>query len=317
MPLQAAFQGEPKLMVTATSSSPHLSRVNRWDYAAIGLLALTGFALSYDALRQTAQAIHVRGALTYVYPLIIDGFIAYSVRALLILRTAPLAARAYVWALFLSSTTASVWANILHAVRLNQQALDTIDRLHLGDTAVGILSMIAPLALAGAVHLGIITSRHNTPDMTTVTGTDVDLHEMPASDSGQHHRPTEAGSTASSRRSLTEADADDQLAERPEGPGALTADREEPADHSPPGRGSGEAGEGRPVGRPPAATMNALLTIGRQAWTQAGRLSRSVVADAIRARSLSVSSDRLTAVMDALRAEQDTAHQADGQLALS
>ncbi|MFJ9445452.1 DUF2637 domain-containing protein [Kitasatospora sp. NPDC101235] len=151
---------------TLDRTAPTSSRVTGWDFAAIGLLAIAGFALSYDALRQMAIAIHVRSLLTYVFPLIIDGFIAYSVRALLILRTAPLTARAYVWLLFGASTTASIWANVLHAVRLNQQTLAVTGYLHLSDLSVGILSAVAPLALAGSVHLGIITARHTNPTAT-------------------------------------------------------------------------------------------------------------------------------------------------------
>lgn len=67
-----------------------------------------------------AVAIHIRGFLTYLFPLVIDGFIAYGIRALLVLRDAPLRARLYVWTLFGTATAASIWANALHAVRLNE-----------------------------------------------------------------------------------------------------------------------------------------------------------------------------------------------------
>lgn len=108
-----------------------------------------------------ASAIHVRGFLTFLFPLVIDGFIAYGVRALLVLRTATLAARCYVWLLFGTATAASIWANALHAVRLNQQQ-PTGGGLRLGDLTVGILSTLAPLALAGAVHLYILIARRVT-----------------------------------------------------------------------------------------------------------------------------------------------------------
>ncbi|MFF2954992.1 DUF2637 domain-containing protein, partial [Kitasatospora sp. NPDC057965] len=130
-----------------------------WDVAAIGALGTAGFALSYDALEQMARAIHIRGQLSYLFPVVIDGFTAYGVRALMILREAPWTARAYTWALFAGATGTSVWANAVHAVRLNEQTVGQ-EVLRLGDTVVGGLSMIAPLALAGAVHLGIIASRH-------------------------------------------------------------------------------------------------------------------------------------------------------------
>ncbi|AJC55002.1 hypothetical protein GZL_02411 [Streptomyces sp. 769] len=122
-------------------------------------LGFAGCALSYDALQQMAVAIHIRGFLTYLFPLVIDGFIAYGVRALLVLSKAPRRARLYVWTLFGTATAASIWANALHAVRLNQQTTHT--GLRLGDTVVAVLSTLAPLALAGAVHLYILITRHH------------------------------------------------------------------------------------------------------------------------------------------------------------
>jgi hypothetical protein len=138
-----------------------------WDRAAIVALGTAGCALSYDALQQMAVAIHVRGFLTYLFPLVIDGFIAYGVRALVVLRAAPLGARAYVWTLFGTATAASIWANALHAVRLNEQHTTT-GRLRLGDTTVGVLSTLAPLALAGAVHLYILIARRVTEETVPV-----------------------------------------------------------------------------------------------------------------------------------------------------
>jgi hypothetical protein len=132
-----------------------------WDRAAITILGGAGCALSYDALQQMAIAIHVRPALTYLFPAVIDGFIAYGIRALLVLHTAPFRARLYIWTLFTTATAASIWANALHAIRLNQQTHTT--GLHLDDTTVGILSTLAPLALAGAVHLHILITRHEPP----------------------------------------------------------------------------------------------------------------------------------------------------------
>nr|WP_272923941.1 DUF2637 domain-containing protein [Streptomyces sp. SID3343] len=128
------------------------------------MLGAAGFALSYDALRQMAQAVHVRGPLTLLFPLLIDGFIAYGIRALLVLRTAPLAARIYAWSLFGSATAASIWANALHAVRLNEWSDPATGGLRLGDATVGVLSTLAPLALAGAVHLYILIARATGPD---------------------------------------------------------------------------------------------------------------------------------------------------------
>ncbi|MFF7262234.1 DUF2637 domain-containing protein [Streptomyces sp. NPDC008159] len=146
-----------------TTAVPMPARMTGWDRAAIVALGAAGSALSYDALQQMAVAIHVRGFLTYLFPLVIDGFIAYGVRALVVLRAAPLGARAYVWTLFGTATAASIWANALHAVRLNEERM-TSGRLRLGDTTVGILSTLAPLALAGAVHLYILIARRVTEE---------------------------------------------------------------------------------------------------------------------------------------------------------
>ncbi|WP_431952273.1 DUF2637 domain-containing protein [Actinacidiphila sp. bgisy167] len=143
------------------STAPETTHTTRWDRAVVIALGGAGCALSYDALQQMAVAIHVRGFLTYLFPLVIDGFIAYGVRALLVLRDAPLRARLYVWTLFGTATAASIWANALHAVRLNEESPRT-DGLRLGDTVVAALSTIAPLALAGAVHLYILIARRAT-----------------------------------------------------------------------------------------------------------------------------------------------------------
>ncbi|GAA3828236.1 DUF2637 domain-containing protein [Streptomyces phyllanthi] len=150
--------------MTVASTSTALGA---WDRAAIVTLGGAGCALSYDALQQMAVAIHVRGLLTYLFPAVIDGFIAYGVRALILTRTAPLRARLYVWTLFGTATAASIWANALHAIRLNQLDQTTASGLRLGDATVGLLSTIAPLALAGAVHLYILIARHPRPDQRT------------------------------------------------------------------------------------------------------------------------------------------------------
>ncbi|MEU3322205.1 DUF2637 domain-containing protein [Streptomyces sp. NPDC006785] len=141
-----------------TTSTPKTAHISPWDRAVVIALGGAGCALSYDALQQMAVAIHVRGLLTFAFPLVIDGFIAYGVRALLVLRDAPLRARLYVWTLVGTATAASIWANALHAVRINQDAVAGTG-LRLGDTVVAVLSTIAPLALAGAVHLYILIAR--------------------------------------------------------------------------------------------------------------------------------------------------------------
>ncbi|MFE3167933.1 DUF2637 domain-containing protein [Streptomyces sp. NPDC059224] len=156
----------------------------------IALLAVFAFALSYDALRQMGVAIHIRGLLTYAFPLVIDGFIAVGVGALLMLRTAPWYSRLYVWLLVGAATMTSIWANAIHAVRLNQQARQG-NGLRLDDLTVGGLSAIAPLALAGAVHLYIVIHHHPAPDPSGPQATDGS--EMPAPQLADLERITSGG----------------------------------------------------------------------------------------------------------------------------
>ncbi|MEW1674904.1 DUF2637 domain-containing protein [Streptomyces noursei] len=137
----------------------NLRGVTSWDRSAIILLGAAGFAFSYDALRQIALAIHARENLSYLFPVFIDGFIAYGVRAIVLLRHQRFAARLYAWFLFLSATGASLGANALHAITLNDSPQAGRSALHLADSVVGVLSMLAPLALAGSVHLYIVMAR--------------------------------------------------------------------------------------------------------------------------------------------------------------
>ncbi|OSC75617.1 hypothetical protein B5180_06675 [Streptomyces sp. BF-3] len=167
----------------------------------VALLAVAAFALSYDALRQMAAASHIHRALTYAFPLVIDGFIAIGIGALLVLRTAPLRARLYVAGLVGIATATSIWANVLHAVRLNQQARQ--GGLALDDITVGVISAIAPLALAGAVHLYLLVQRrptHTEPieeaghdvAATSEAKADEDVAQVPAEEVAQPRTPPAA-----------------------------------------------------------------------------------------------------------------------------
>ncbi|PKV84251.1 DUF2637 domain-containing protein [Streptomyces sp. TLI_146] len=202
-------------MTHRTTAHPAVAPVGFWDRLAIVVLGLAGCALSYDALQQMAVAIHIRGFLTYLFPLVIDGFIAYGVRALLVLSEAPLRARLYVWVLFGTATAASIWANALHAVRLNQQTVRS--GLQLGDTVVAVLSTLAPLALAGAVHLYILITRYHPAD------------QDPAETPTDHPAVRGAtGSTGHLRSDHTKVDHGDGQATHngpPEGSGPVGADQ--------------------------------------------------------------------------------------------
>ncbi|PGH49696.1 DUF2637 domain-containing protein [Streptomyces sp. Ru87] len=324
-------------------------RISGWDRAAIVALGGAGCALSYDALQQMAIAIHVRGILTFLFPLVIDGFIAYGVRALLVLRTAPLASRCYVWMLFGTATAASIWANALHAVRLNQQQPNG-ERLRLGDLTVGVLSTLAPLALAGAVHLYILIARRVAEAADTgqpeTPGVRVDRLDAGRPDTAVRRGEERPVPVTAERRTALSGGPAPAVGVRPD---TAWPDTGEPADREQVSGRSGDSTEpesehigrscdlgGQPVKRPapvtalpaaepPAATPDTggptsnvtgdrgpgratdeqLLVIGRQAVTEAGNLTRQIVRNAIRSHGHTIGNDRLTVLMQHLRAETD------------
>ncbi|OLZ72842.1 hypothetical protein AV521_07715 [Streptomyces sp. IMTB 2501] len=335
------------------ASAPSTAHVTGWDRAVVIALGGAGCALSYDALQQMAVAIHVRGLLTFLFPLVIDGFIAYGIRALLVLRDAPLRARLYVWTLFGTATAASIWANALHAVRLNEENTRATG-LRLGDTVVAVLSTIAPLALAGAVHLYILIARgpvkdsdrsdrddlgqaghpgqperiaitrtdragqqqpqpgqvsagqpvtaltdrprlsldKQTPDARTLTG-----DSAPADSSSpdtSHHDRASKGADLGGQPDTTPAVSDRQAVTEP-----VTGHPDNLPPVTPPpvtDRAPRTTGDRRPD-----PDTEELLEIARSAVRAEDKLTRKVVAQAIRGQQIPLSSDTLTALMVQLR----------------
>ncbi|MFD4025418.1 DUF2637 domain-containing protein [Streptomyces sp. NPDC058576] len=334
------------------------AHVSGWDRAAVVALGGAGCALSYDALQQMAVAIHIRGFLTFAFPLVIDGFIAYGIRALLVLRDAPLRARLYVWTLFGTATAASIWANALHAVRINQEMVAGTG-LRLGDAVVAVLSTTAPLALAGAVHLYILIARGRVEDTDRqslgqpgylgqtdpgdapeVTQTDrageqrsavgqvksgqsvtalTDRLPLSPTDEDTATRSVTGDSTpTTSGQSVT--DHRDRSHGAPDLPGQAdmgrtVADRPDSAAPVGDGQGSPAAVSAPPVTSPPVTDRAArptgdrrpdpdteeLLKIARSAVRAEDKLTRKVVAQAIRGQQIPLSSDTLTALMAQLR----------------
>ncbi|MEU9129232.1 DUF2637 domain-containing protein [Kitasatospora sp. NPDC048540] len=309
--------------IPGTRTAP--ARATAWDRLAVALLGVIGFILSYDALRQMAAATHVRGPLTYLFPIIVDGFIAYGVRALLVLRDARWPARAYAWTLFAGATATSVWANALHAIRLNQLPAAS-SGLKLGNTVVGALSTLAPLALAGAVHLYILIARHG---HTTTDSEQVDpAHDersadpVPA-DHGTDVQPEQAQDRSDENALLTLLSAAGLLPDEWSGalPGPQSAEVDEPIGTrdapvggqsepaSPPDDSRAEepatAAQDKPIGRPPGAPMEQLVEIGLQAAIAHGRLNRAIVEKAVREAGLPLGSTRFTELMKKLRLAWD------------
>ncbi|MET8324767.1 DUF2637 domain-containing protein [Streptomyces sp. NPDC005181] len=244
----------------------------------VALLAVAAFALSYDALRQMAAASHIHRTLTYAFPLVIDGFIAIGIGALLILRTAPLSSRLYVSALVGIATATSIWANVLHAIRLNQQARHT--GLALDDITVGVISAIAPLALAGAVHFYLLVARRPTTP---------DSHNSKGHNANNGHKAT-SGNTDSATAPPPATKASD-VAEPATKQVAETA-------HQP----------GKPRGHQPSVSLEQAIDIGRTASLgRAGRVSRRNVEKAIRDKGFGISRSRLDEVKNLLQDELDKA----------
>ncbi|MFE9597159.1 DUF2637 domain-containing protein [Streptomyces hokutonensis] len=334
------------------TSAPRTAYITGWDRAVVIALGGAGCALSYDALQQMAVAIHVRGLLTYLFPLVIDGFIAYGIRALLVLRDAPLRARFYVWTLFGSATAASIWANALHAVRLNEEAASATG-LRLGDTVVAVLSTIAPLALAGAVHLYILIARGpvkgsdrevlgqaDQPEGIAVTRTDrVGQHEPQAGQvsAGQpvtaltdrprlsldkqtlgRRSPIGDSATAVNGNQVTgENGQSHEAADQPGQPDTAPSVTDSPIGTTPVTGNQDTLVPltDRPVTPPPVTDRDLrtttdrrsdpdteeLLKIARSAVRAEDKLTRKVVAQAIRGQQIPLSSDTLTALMAQLR----------------
>ncbi|WP_030740477.1 DUF2637 domain-containing protein [Streptomyces sp. NRRL S-31] len=258
----------------------------------VALVGTIGFALSYDALRQMAVAIHVRGVLTYAFPLVIDGFIAIGVAALLILRTAPWRSRLYVWALVGIATITSIWANALHAVRLNQQAHTA--GFHLDDVTVGALSAIAPLALAGAVHLDLVIRRHPARHVEEAAATK--SHNAPGH--GHNHTDsTEPNPPSEGDAGLPEHAGMPDVAGHPSD--VLRDAVNVPQARKPLATAEGHERDG---------TLDELLTIARSApLGRGGRASRRNIEAAIRDAGFPIGKDRLTQIKDRVQTELDQA----------
>ncbi|WP_406469378.1 DUF2637 domain-containing protein [Streptomyces hirsutus] len=269
-------------------------RGSRTVRAGIVLLAAVGFTLSYDALRQMAVAIHVRGLLTYLFPLVIDGFIAIGVIALLLLRTAPLRSRLYVWTLVGGATVTSIWASTLHAIRLNERT-----RLYLDNATVGALSAIAPLALAGAVHLHIVINRHLTADATaaepptTTQGAEPPTRTRrptppPTAPNRQGRQQQQAEGTATATAGATPPEAARKAApETPESPSPAL---------------------GRASRRRSTVPEAELLATARTLGAKAGRVSRPALEQEIRAKGYTIRKDLAQEAANTVTAELASAN---------
>ncbi|MHA6762003.1 DUF2637 domain-containing protein [Streptacidiphilus sp. PAMC 29251] len=289
-------------------------RATWWDQAAIILLGLAGCALSYDALRQMATAVHVRPQLTYLFPVVIDGFIAYGVRALLVLRQAPLPARLYAWALFITATAASIWANGLHALDLNQPGTTA---LHLDDTTVTILSAIAPLA--GATHLHILITRYgNTdPTRTALTRTTAEVPDQqpaptePPAQRGTRQPPLTGTNPAPETGDLRDADLATPLTDTAATSGAPSEfhQGEHQDEHNDTGQGMKQGSVPRALaqgGRPPMATLERLADVIAAAHPDPDQITRDSARKALTESGVGAATHRVTEAIALVRSAART-----------
>jgi hypothetical protein len=259
--------------------------------AGIAVLAAVAFALSYDALRQMAVAIHIRGLLTYTFPLVIDGFIAIGIGAQLMLRTAPRVSRFYVGTLIALATGVSIVANAVHAIRLNQQTRP--NGLHLDNATVGALSALAPLALASAVRLYLVIRRHPTPHPQEANATE--SHNPVGRSHNGAGGPETAGpdDEAPSVAVPTVADVADACA-------YVASDDIEAA---PTAHSSGE-----PLEHEPGEVSEDRLAIARTApLGRGGRASRRHIEGTFRGQGLSIGRNEADQLKSILQAELDEA----------
>ncbi len=229
------------------------------------------------------------------------------------------------WLLFGAATGTSLWANALHAVRLNQQS--TTAGLRLGDTVVAVLSTIAPLALAGAVHLYILLARgpvspadrtgrtdRNTEGDLGQTGATAALTEPVTELTGNADNALAALGQPDNGLSVSEATAP-PVTDRTVRPELTVAEPVTVTEAADPAVS--------PAAAPPVTDRTdrvsadrsddrdteALLEIANKAVQEANnRLTRQIVAQAIRGSNRTLSSDTLTQLMAQLREQQRQNH---------
>ncbi|MDN5685847.1 MAG: DUF2637 domain-containing protein [Brachybacterium sp.] len=201
--------------------------------SAVGAVsvALLAFAMSFDALTQLARGAGIRPAISWMWPVVVDGSMIVATAAALVLRTSPVpATRIYPWAQLGLFGLVSVIGNGLHATGATDLP---------GPVAVAV-SGIPPVALLLSTHLLVMMLprwRWTTEDEPAPSD------EEPAAEPAAvtvRHEPADR--------------ADDE--EQP----VLDAGRREPAPELPrePARSTGEPAEG-PAGDDEAVALAAWI----------------------------------------------------------
>jgi len=169
--------------------------------AATVVVALGSAVLSWDALRWGAGQLGVDAALTWLFPVVLDGTIVVGTAAALALRRARRRVRAYVWGQLVAAIGASVVGNAAHAA---------------GGTPIHQVGSALPaVALAASLHLLLVLVRESAPAPRPPRG--LPLPQSPRQPPRGRHRGSRAPRRVDTVRELLAEGQElsaDQVAER-------------------------------------------------------------------------------------------------------
>ena len=159
----------------------------------VALLAIGAFTLSFDALRSLAELAGIRRSLTFLWPLVVDGFIVVATISAVLMRSRGWRVAWYPWATLILFGTISVIGNALHA---HAHASSMI-----GVSVAAMVSAVPAIALLLASHLFVLVL---TPTVhTTAAITAGQIPNPPSSPTGKKtpgtQEPAEADQGASNQ----------------------------------------------------------------------------------------------------------------------
>lgn len=135
-------------MTTNSTSTPVSRKVLYLLALGVASLAIGAFTLSFDALRSLAGLAGIRDELTFLWPLVVDGFIVVATVSAVVMRDRGWRAAWYPWATLICFGTISVIGNALHA---HAHASST-----LGIGIAAMVSAVPAIALLLASHLFVL-----------------------------------------------------------------------------------------------------------------------------------------------------------------
>lgn len=118
-------------------------------------LAVGGFVLSFSALNDLAVASGVDRRLSFLWPLIVDGFIVVATAAAFALKRQGRAVTWYPWTALILFSTISVVGNSIHAMQAPRLAVPV--------PIAAMVSSIPAIALLVATHLLVVILDRNSP----------------------------------------------------------------------------------------------------------------------------------------------------------